>query len=111
MLAKMDLTAVAILALLLQKVGSIDTMTFASGTPSTPPPGLMDTSGDSDDASSMESSLDTLDSLGATAAAATWYMSFFHVEALVRLAFIRWRLFAISPGQRQGRQARGRATR
>ena len=100
----MDLTAVAILALILQKVGSIDTMTSASGTPSTPPPGLMDTSGDSDDASSVESSLD---SLGATVAAATWYMSFFQVEALVRLAFIRWRFCAISEDQRLGRQVRG----
>ena len=74
-------------------------------------PGLTDSSGDSlpprdsDDASSVESSAD---SLGATVAAATWYMSFFfQFEALVRLAFIRWRLCAISQGQRQGRQARG----
>ena len=100
----MDLTAVAILALILQKVGSIDTMTSASGTPSTPPPGLMDTSGDNDDASSVEASAD---SLGATAAAAKWYMSFFQLEALVRLAFIRWRLCAISEDERLGLQVRG----
>ena len=99
----MDLTAVAILALILQKVGSIDTMTSASGTPSSLP-SLMDTSGDSDDASSLVSSLD---SLGATAAAATWHMSFFNVEALVRLAFIRWRLCAISEDERLGLQVRG----
>ena len=99
----MDLTAVAILALILQKVGSIDTMTSASGTPSSLP-SLMGTSGDSDDASSLVSSLD---SLGATAAAATWYMSFFNVEALVRLAFIRWRLCAISEDERLGLQVRG----
>ena len=77
-------------------------------------PGLTDSSGDSlpprdsDDASSVESSAD---SLGATVALATFYMSVFQLEALVRLAFIRWRLLAIFQGQREGRQARGRATR
>ena len=77
---------------------------------STPPPGLTDSSGDSlppgdsDDASSVESSAD---SLGATVALATLYMSVFQLEALVRLAFIRWRLCAISEGQRLGRQVRG----
>ena len=100
----MELTAVAIWALILQRVGSIDTMTSASGTPSAPPPGLMGTSGESDDASSVELSAD---SFGATVAAATWYMSFFQLEALVRLAVLRWRLCVISQGQRQGRQARG----
>ena len=69
-------------------------------------PGLTDSSGDSDggggdDASSVESSAD---SLGATVALATWYMSFFQLEALVRLAFIRWRFLAILHARRQGRQ-------
>ena len=65
-------------------------------------PGLADSSGDSlpprdsDDASSVESSAD---SLGATVALATLYMSVFQLEALVRLAFIRWRAHA----RRQGR--------
>ena len=75
---------------------------------STPPPGLTDSSGDSDDASSVESPVESSeDSLGATVALAAWYMSFFQLEALVRLAFIRWRLLAIFQGRRQGRQARG----
>ena len=60
-------------------------------------PGLADSSGDSlpprdsDDASSVESSAD---SFGAHVARAVWYMSSFQIEALVRLAFIRWRLLS-----------------
>ena len=85
-------------------------MTSASSTPSSTPPGLIDSSGDSDggggdDASSVESSAESsADSLGATFALAAWYMSLFQLEALVRLAFIRWRLFAISHARRQGQQ-------
>ena len=73
-------------------------MTSTSSTPRTPPPGhrpgLIDSSEDSDggggdDSSSAESSAD---SLGARVALAAWYWSFHQLEALVRLAFIRWRV-------------------
>ena len=72
------------------------TMTSASSTPRTPPPLLTNSSEDSngggdDDSSSVESSAD---SFGAHVALAVWYMSFHQIEALARLAFIRWRLLA-----------------
>ena len=45
--------------------------------------------GGGDDSSSAES---PADSLGARVALAAWYWSFHQLEALVRLAFIRWRV-------------------
>ena len=76
-----------------ERVGSIVTMTSASSTPRTPPP-MTNSSDDSDggggdDSSSAESSAD---SRGARLALAALYWSYFQLEALVRLAFIRWRV-------------------